>query len=182
LSFTYFAVPREPPVCCSLPSAVNQTLDVHCQAGQPYRYINADVHAIARFVSAPISFNQRAVDLALIEQACGGPHPTKCENCLAFRRQLEETRIYHAANAEEAHKKSLAACLEVPLTNCLTPAASTSATPIAPKLILIDFKKVQGKDRAKVFYPKIKATIKRLTPLVKLFNQFSDCVDISKFH
>jgi hypothetical protein len=62
------------------------------------------------------------------------------------------------------------------------PAASTSATPIAPKPILIDFKKVQGKDRIKVFQPKIKATIKRLTPLIKLFNQFSNHVDISKFY
>jgi hypothetical protein len=56
------------------------------------------------------------------------------------------------------------------------------AAPIAPKPILIDFKKVQGEDRIKVFQPKIKATIKRLTPLVKLFNQFADRVDVSKFH
>jgi hypothetical protein len=179
-----FAVPREPPICRSLPSAVEQTLDAHRQAGQPYRYTDADVRAIARFVSAPISFDQRAVDLALIEQARGGPHPTKCENRLAFRRQLEETRACRTANAErkEAHKKSLAARLEVPLADRLTPAASTSATPIALKPILIDFKKVQGEDRIKVFQPKIRATIKRLTPLVELFDQFSDRVDISKFH
>jgi hypothetical protein len=56
------------------------------------------------------------------------------------------------------------------------------AASIAPKPILIDFKKVQGEDRIKVFQPKIKAIIKRLTPFVKLFDQFSDCVDISKFH
>jgi hypothetical protein len=177
-------VPREPPVRCSLPSAVEQTLDAHCQAGQPYRYTNADVRAIARFVSAPVSFDQRAVDLALIEQARGGPRPTKRENRLAFRQQLEETRACRAANIEreEAHKKSLAACLAVSLANRLAPATSTSATPIAPKPILIDFKKVQGEDHAKVFQPKIKATIKRLTPLVELFNQFADRVDISKFH
>jgi hypothetical protein len=177
-------VPRKPPVRRSLPSAVDQTLNAHRQAGQPYRYTDADVHAIARFVSAPVSFDQRAVDLALIEQARGGPRPTKRENCLAFHRQLEETRAHHTANTEreEAHKKSLAARLEVPLADHLAPAASTSAVSIASKPILIDFKKVQGKDRVKVFQPKIKATIKRLTPLVKLFNQFSDCVDISKFH
>jgi hypothetical protein len=165
-------VPREPPVRHSLPSAVDQTLDAHCQAGQPYRYTDADVRAIARFVSAPVSFDQRAVDLALIEQAHGGPRPTKRENCLAFCRQLEETHACHAANAErkEAHKKSLAAHLEVPFANRLAPAASTSAASIAPKPILIDFKKVQGEDRVKVFQPKIKATIKRLTPLVKLFD------------
>jgi hypothetical protein len=177
-------VPREPPVRCSLPSAVKQTLDAHCQAGQPYRYTNADVCAIARFVSAPVSFDQRAVDLALIEQARGGPCPTKRENRLAFRRQLEETRACRAANAEreEAHKKSLAACLKVPLADCLAPAASTSATPITPKPVLIDFKKIQGEDCIKIFQPKIKATIKRLTPLVKLFDQFTDRVDVSKFH
>jgi hypothetical protein len=177
-------VPREPPVHRSLPSAVEQTLDAHRQAGQPYRYTDANVCAIARFVSAPVSFNQRAVDLALIEQARGGPRPTKRENRLAFRRQLEETRARRAANAEceEAHQKSLAARLAVPLADRLAPAASTLATPIAPKPILIDFKKVQGEDRVKVFQPKIKATIKRLTPLVELFDQFSDRVDVSKFH
>jgi hypothetical protein len=179
-----FAVPRKPPICRSLPSAVDQTLDAHCQASQPYQYTDADVRAIARFVSAPVSFDQCAVDLALIEQARGGPHPTKHENRLAFRRQLEETCTRHATNAEckEAYKKSLTARLKVSLTDCLAPAASTSATPIAPKPILIDFKKVQGEDRAKVFHPKIKATIKRLTPLVELFNQFSNRVDVSKFH
>jgi hypothetical protein len=62
------------------------------------------------------------------------------------------------------------------------PAVSTSAVSIAPKPILIDFKKVQGENRYKVFQPKIKAIIKRLTPLVKLFDQFADRVDVSKFH
>jgi hypothetical protein len=167
-----------------LPSAVEQTLDAHRQAGQPYRYTDADVCAIARFVSAPVSFDQRAVDLALIEQARGGPRPIKRENRLAFHRQLEETRARRAANAEreEAHQKSLAARLAVPLADCLAPAASISATPIAPKPVLIGFKKVQGEDCVKVFQPKIKATIKRLTPLVELFDQFSNRVDISKFH
>jgi hypothetical protein len=124
------------------------------------------------------------VDLALIEQACSGPRSIKRENRLAFRRQLEETRARRAANTEceEAHQKSLAACLAVPLANCLAPATFTSATPIASKPILIDFKKVQSEDRVKVFQPKIKATIKWLTPLVELFDQFADCVDISKFH
>jgi hypothetical protein len=177
-------VPREPPVRRSLPFAVDQTLDAHCQAGQPYRYTDADVRAIARFVSAPVSFDQCAVDLALIEQTRGGPRPTKRENRLAFRRQLEETHARRAANAEreEAHKKSLAARLGVPLADRLAPAASTSAAPIAPKPILINFKKVQGEDRVKVFQPKIRATIKRLTPLIELFDQFSDRVDVSKFH
>jgi hypothetical protein len=157
-----FAVPRKPSIRCSLLSTVDQTLDAHRQAGQPYRYTDADVHVIARFVSAPVSFDQHTVDLALIEQARGGPCPTKRENCLAFRCQLEETRTHCAANAEheEAHKKSLAARLEVSLANCLAPAASTSATSIAPKPILIDFKKIQGEDCVKVFQPKIKATIK----------------------
>jgi hypothetical protein len=165
-------VPREPSVRRSLPSAIEQTLNAHRQAGQPYWYTDADVRAIARFVSASVSFDQRAVDLALIEQARGGPRPTKRENCLAFCRQLEETRARRAANAEreEAHQKSLAARLAVPLADRLVPAASTSATPITPKPILIDFKKVQGEDRVKVFQPKIKATIKRLTPLVELFD------------
>jgi hypothetical protein len=177
-------VPREPPVRRSLPSAIEQTLDAHCQAGQPYRYTDADVCAIARFISAPVSFDQRAVDLTLIEQARGGPCPTKHENRLAFRQQLKETRARRAANAEreEAHQKSLAARLAVPLADRLAPAAFTSATPIAPKPVLINFKKIQGEDRVKIFQPKIKATIKRLTPLVELFDQFSDRVDISKFH
>jgi hypothetical protein len=165
-------VPCKPPVRRSLPFAIDQTLDAHCQAGQPYRYTNADIHAIAHFVSAPVSFDQRAVDLALIEQAYGGPRLTKHENRLAFCRQLEETQARCAANTKrkEAHKKSLAARLEVSLANRLASAASTSATLIAPKPILIDFKKVQGEDRVKVFQPKIKATIKRLTSLVKLFD------------
>jgi hypothetical protein len=177
-------MPCEPPVCHSLPSAIDQTLDMHCQAGQPYRYTDTDVCAIARFFSAPVSFDQCTVNLALIERACGGLHPTKCENRLAFYCQLEEIRACRAANAEckEAHKKSLAARLEVPLADRLAPAASTSATSIALKLILIDFKKVQGKDHVKIFQPKIKATIKWLTPLVKLFDQFSDRVDVSKFY
>jgi hypothetical protein len=62
------------------------------------------------------------------------------------------------------------------------PVASISAALIASKPISIDFKKVQGEDRVKVFQPKIKATIKRLTPLVELFDQFSDRIDVSKFH
>jgi hypothetical protein len=177
-------VPHEPPVRRLLPSAVEQTLDAHRQAGQPYRYTDADVHAIARFVSAPVSFDQRAVDLALIEQARGGPRPTKRENRLAFCRQLEETRARRATNAEreEVHQKSLAAHLAISLADRLAPVASTSAAPIAPKPILIDFKKIQGEDRVKVFQLKIKATIKWLTPFVELFDQFADCVDVSKFH
>jgi hypothetical protein len=157
---------------------------MHHQAGQPYRYTDADVCAIARFVSASVSFDQRAVDLALIEQARDGPRPIKRENHLAFRRQLEETQACRAANAEceEAHQKSLAARLAVPLTDRLVPAASTSATSIASKPVLIDFKKIQGEDRVKIFQFKIKATIKRLTLLIELFDQFSDRVDISKFH
>jgi hypothetical protein len=162
-------MPWKPLIHCLLPSAIKQTLDAHCQAGQPYWYTDADVCAIARFVSAPISFDQCAVDLALIEQTCGGLHPIKRENCLAFYRQLKKTRACHAANTErkEAHKKSLAICLAISLANRFAPATSTSATPIAPKPILINFKKVQGKDCVKVFQPKIKATIKRLTPLVQ---------------
>jgi hypothetical protein len=177
-------VPREPPVHRSLPPTVDQTLNTHRQAGQPYRYTDADVRAIARFISAPVSFDQRVVDLALIKQARGGPRLTKRENRLAFRCQLEETRARRAANAEreEAHKKSLAARLEVPLADRLAPATSTLATSIAPKPILIDFKKVQDEDRVKVFQSKIRATIKRLTPLVELFDQFSNRVDVSKFH
>jgi hypothetical protein len=141
------------PVCCSLLSAVDQTLNAHCQAGQPYQYTDADVRAIAQFVSAPVSFDQRAVDLAFIKQARGGPRPTKCENHLAFHRQLKETQACHATNAEheETHQKSLATCLAVPLADCFAPAMSTSATSIAPKPILIDFKKVQGEDHVKVF-------------------------------
>jgi hypothetical protein len=179
-----FVVPRKPPVRCSLPSTIEQTLDAHRQAGQPYRYTDANVCTITRFVSAPISFDQQAVNLALLEQARNGPRPTKRENCLAFHRQLEETRAHHAANAKrkEAHKKSLADRLKVPFANRLASAASTSAASIAPKPILIDFKKVQGEDRVKVFQPKIKATIKRLTPLVELFDQFADRIDVSKFH
>jgi hypothetical protein len=177
-------VPREPPVRRSLPSAVDQTLNTHRQASQPYRYTDADVRALARFVSAPVSFDQRIVDLALIEQARGGPHPTKRENRLAFHRQLKETRARRATNAkrEEAHQKPLTARLTVPLADRLAPAASTLAIPIVSKPILIDFKKVQGEDRVKVFQPKIKATIKWLTSLVELFDQFSNRVDVSKFH
>jgi hypothetical protein len=173
-SFSLFAVPRKPPVRRSLPSAVDQTLDAHCQAGQPYRYTDTDVHAIARFVFAPVSFDQCAVDLTLIKQARGGLRPTKYENRLAFHRQLEETCTRCTANAEreEAHKKSFAAHLEVPLADRLTSATSILATLIALKPILINFKKVQGENCIKIFQPKIKATIKRLTSLVKLFDQF----------
>jgi hypothetical protein len=93
------------------------------------------------------------VDFALIEQACSGLRPIKRENHLAFHCQLEETRACCAANTEhkEAHKKSLAAHLGVPLTDCLTPAAFTSATPITLKPIFIDFKKIQGEDCVKIF-------------------------------
>jgi hypothetical protein len=93
------------------------------------------------------------VNLAFIEQVCGGPCPIKHENCLAFQHQLEETYACCAANAKckKAHKKSLTICLEVSLTNCLMPTVSTLAASIASKPILIDFKKVQGKNRVKVF-------------------------------
>jgi hypothetical protein len=167
-----FAVPRKPPVCHLLSSAVDQTLDMHRQVSQLYWYTDADVCAIAHFISALVSFDQCVIDLALIKQARGGLHPTKHENCLAFHCQLEETCAHCAANTEceEAHKKSLTACFEVLLTDCFAPATSTLATPITLKPILIDFKKVQGKDCVKIFQPKIKATIKRLTPFVKLFD------------
>jgi hypothetical protein len=108
-----------------LPSAVDQTLDAHCQASQPYRYTDADIRAIAHFVSAPVSFDQGAVDLALLKQARSGPCPTKRENRLTFRRQLEETCTRRAANTKrkEAHKKSLATRLEVPFVDRLASAA-----------------------------------------------------------
>jgi virulence-associated protein VapD len=136
------------------------------------------------FVSAPVFFDQCVVDLALIEQACSGPCSTKHENHLTFHCQLKETHACCATDAEhkEAHKKSLTAHLEVPLADCLAFTISISATLIAPKPILIDFKKIQGEDYVKVFQLKIKAIIKQLTPLAKLFDQFADCVDVSKFH
>jgi hypothetical protein len=103
---------------------------------------------------------------------------------IAFRRQLKETQACRAANAEckEAHKKSLAAHLKVSLANHLVPTASTSATLITLKPILINFKKIQGENHVKVFQLKIQATIKRLTPFVELFNQFSNRMDTSKFY
>jgi hypothetical protein len=142
-------VPHKPPVYHLLPSAIDQTLDSHHQASQLYWYINAEVRAIARFVS----FDQCTVDLAFIKQAHSGPHSTKHENCLIFCCQLKETRACCAANIkrEEAYKKSLAAHFEVSFADCLAPAISTSATSIAPKPVLIDFKKIQGKDHVKIF-------------------------------
>jgi hypothetical protein len=93
------------------------------------------------------------VNLALIEQVHIGPCPTKCENCLAFYHQLEETWACYAANTEckEAYQKSLTIYFAVLFADCLMPAASISATSIAPKLILINFKKIQGKDCVKIF-------------------------------
>jgi hypothetical protein len=146
-------VPCKLLVCYSLLFAIDQTLNAHCQASQLYRYTNADICAIACFVSASVLFNQRMVDLALIKQVYGGLCSTKHKNCLAFYRQLEETCAYCATNAEckEAHKKSLATCLKVLLANCLALAVSTLATPIALKLVFINFKKIQGKDYVKIF-------------------------------
>jgi hypothetical protein len=177
-------MPCELSVCCLLFSAINQTFNAHYQASQPYWYTNADVHAIAYFVSAFISFDQCIVNFTLIKQVCGGLCSIKCENCLTFCYQLEETHTHQATNAKckEAHKKCLTTHLEVPFANCLMFAASISATLITLKLILIDFKKIQDEDHIKIFQLKIKATIKQLTSLIKLFDQFTDCIDISKFH
>jgi hypothetical protein len=102
------------------------------------------------------------VNLALIEQAHCGPYSIKCENHLIFCHQLEKTRACCTANTEhkEAYKRSLAAYLKVPFTNCYVPAMSILATLITSKPISIDFKKIQGKDCIKVFQLKIKATIK----------------------
>jgi hypothetical protein len=146
-------VPCEPPICCLLLSTIEQTLEVHYQASQPYQYTNADICAIACFVLASVSFNQHAVNLAFIEQTCSGLCPTKHENRLAFYHQVEETQAHCAANAKckEAHKKSLAVCLKVSLADHFASIASTSATSIAPKPILINFKKIQGEDCIKVF-------------------------------
>ena len=82
-------MPRAANVRRSLPKAVFDRLEEGRRNNKPYSYTDADVRAIARFVSQPVNnFNQLEVDLANSSKARGGaPLPTKHEARLAWRCQ-----------------------------------------------------------------------------------------------
>ena len=93
-------MPRDANVRRSLLKAVFDRLEEGRRNDKPYTYTDADVCAIARFVSQPVAnFNQLEVDLANSSKARGGaPLPTKHEARLAWRKK-------HAPDKEDLRRR-----------------------------------------------------------------------------
>ena len=170
-------MPRDANVRHSLPKAVFDRLKEGRRNDKPYTYTDADVRAIARFVSRPVNdFNQLEVDLANSAKARGGaPLPTKHEARLAWRKKhAQDKEELRRRVTERDAKKSLEERLAPrPLSERIAPRPATY-TPVVRKPILIDFAKHSDKDRIGIFRPKIEATAKRLTPIVELIEEFPD--------
>ena len=98
-------MPRDANVRRTLPNAVFERLEEGRRSNKPYSYTDADVRAIARFVSQPVNnFNQLEVDLANSSKARGGaPLPTKHEARLAWRKK-------HAQDKEDLRRRVAERC------------------------------------------------------------------------
>ena len=143
-------MPRDANVRRTLPNAVFDRLEEGRRNNKPYSYTDADVRAIARFVSQPVNnFSQLEVDLANSSKARGGaPLPTKHEARLAWRKKhAQDKEDLRRRIAEHDAKKSLEERLAPrPLSERIAPRPATY-TPVVRKPVLIDFAKHSDKDR-----------------------------------
>ena len=157
------AVQRTPRIRRRLPPVVDGILNTRRAEGCPYRYTTKDVQAIVRYVSERPQIDPRAftpLDWAAVDD--------KLARNRAALNQFKQQR-------EQERQRSLLERISGPSLAERISEAQVSATymPIAPKPVLIDFRKHSLDDLRGIFRPKINATLTRLQPIFE-FEQLKD--------
>ena len=147
------AVQRTPRIRRRLPPVVDGILNTRCAEGRPYHYTTKDVQAIVRYVSERPQIDPRAftpLDWAAVDD--------KLARNRAALNQFKQQR-------EQERQRSLLERISGPsLAEQISEAqASATYTPIAPKPVLIDFRKHSLDDLRGIFRPKINTTLTRAT-------------------
>lgn len=146
---------REPRLQRSLPPSFLEALQAKRERGEPHRYTDRDVTAIVRYVSKRPKVDPRY---------CRFPTDSEVQHHRNQARALGE-------RVRQERTQALADRIEPPtLAERLAAAPNSPLTPIAPKPILIDFKKTAVEDLIAIFRVKLVATITRLDPIYTLTN------------
>ena len=162
-------MPREPRVRRELPRVVFDTLAAARSHGQPYRYTERDVAAIAQFVSRLIEFDHDEVNVRHVQQLV---------DSLPTRREQERTqraidsRIHAQRHADEDTRREHAQ-RNVPRNALLARLSNAppSHEPIVHRPVLIDFTCTSDDDRVKIFIPKLEATLCRLAAVIEVLDE-----------
>jgi hypothetical protein len=169
-------VPRKPCTHRCLSKEVFDCLEASRLRNELYRYTSSDVRAIAiHILCPPVPVSQLEADLQQLSAACNNaPLPIKHEACLAFRKhQAKHCEQLAAVRTQQAQQEhwTLEEHLACPsLIKCI---GEQTYTPIAPKLIVIDFTKTTTADLIGIFKPKITATALRLKLIIELEEHWS---------
>jgi hypothetical protein len=170
-------VPREPRTRRCLPKEVFDRLEAGRSRNEPYHYITGDIRAIAAHVLRPSALvSQLEADLQQLSAARDhAPLSTKREARLAFRKNQAERREQLATvwtQRAQQERRTLEERLARP--SLAKHIGEQTYTPIAPKLIVIDFTKTTTSDLIGIFKPKITATALRLKPIIELEEHWSN--------
>ena len=142
-------------ICHRLPPVVDGILNMRHAEGHPYRYTTKDVQAIVRCMSEQPKVDPHTytpLDWAAVDDKLA-------RNCTALNQFKQQCKQEHQRSLlERISGSSLAERIS-------EGQASATYTPIAPKLVLIDFHKHSLNDLRGIFCPKINATLTCLQPI-----------------
>jgi hypothetical protein len=174
-----FLVPHEPRTRRHLPKEVFNHFEAGRSQNKPYRYTTGDVRAIATHISrSPAPISQLEADLQQLSTARNpAPLPTKREARLAFRKHQAERREQLAAvQTQQAQQERWTLEERLARPSLAEWIGEQTYTPIAPKLIVIDFTKTTAADLIGIFKPKITTTALCLKPIIELEEHWSNAI------
>jgi hypothetical protein len=162
---------HEPHTCRHLLKEVFDCFKAGCSWNEPYHYTTGDVWAIATHVShSSASISQLEADFQQLSTACDHtPLSTKCKAHLAFRKH-QTKRCEQLATVQTQWAQQEHWMLEEHLarSSLAKQISKQTYTPIAPKLIVINFTKTTTADLIRIFKLKITATTLWLKPVIEL--------------
>jgi hypothetical protein len=170
-------VPRKPRTRRRLPKEVFDRLEAGRSRNELYRYTTGDVRAIATHVSRPpVSVSQLKADLQQLSAACDhAPLLTKREARLAFRKyQAEHCEQLATVRTQRAQQERRMLEERLACPSLAEQIGEQTYTPIAPKLIVIDFTKTTTANLIGIFKLKITATALRFKPIIELEEYWSN--------
>ena len=157
-----------------LPQAYFDAVDADREASGSHTYTDKEVRAIVQYVShrpVPDPRNPLNVDLRLEERLTAARafgeriREERAEAAEEKRQQKERRTADRRALVDRIERPSLLSRLDVPAA-----ASSSSATPIALRSALPDFKTISTPDLCGIYLPRISAVRTRLLSLVELWN------------
>ena len=171
------ALPQRSRARRELPQEFHQRLQIEHDAGQPHVYTSAEIRAISRFVSTPAASGSGSIHTAETrrrhEQQLRAIRETHRQNQLAIREEAE----WRQAERDCALFDRLSEPRKPTLQERIAKGAAERAPTIliAPKPILIDFKKHTTEDLIGIFRPRLNATLTRLSAIPEV-DGFQDLV------